>query len=43
MKTLQSDLQHRRLPLFFDPLQDLGSGLGDDLLDASRMNPAVDY
>ena len=43
VKTLQADLQHRRLPLLFDPLQDLDSGLGDDLLDSGRMNPAVDY
>src|SRR5216683_741002 len=41
VKSLESDLQNRRLALLFDPLQDLQSGLGDDLFDPSRMNPAV--
>src|SRR5258708_19058773 len=42
MKSLQADLQDRRLALFFDALQDFLPGLGDDLFDAGRMDPAVD-
>src|SRR5258706_4931291 len=42
MKSLQADLQDRGLSLLFDPLQDLDSGLGNDLFDPGRMNPAVD-
>src|SRR5207245_914016 len=41
MQTLKTELQDRRLPLLFDPLQDLQAGLGDDLLDASRVNTAI--
>src|SRR5207253_2461555 len=41
MRTLKTELQDRRLPLLFDPLQDLQAGLGDDLLDASRVNTAI--
>src|SRR3989475_1739157 len=42
MQTLEPELQYRRLPLLFDPLQDLLAGLGDDLFDPGRMNPAID-
>src|SRR5260370_33319246 len=41
VKALESNLQNSRLSLLFDPLQDLLSGLGDDLFDPSRMDPAV--
>src|SRR5258705_11308261 len=42
VQTLEPYFEHRRLPLLFDPLQDLQAGLGDDLLDAGRVDPAVD-
>src|ERR1700682_2272381 len=42
VESLQADLQDRSLSFFFDPLQDLSSGLGNDLFDAGRMDPAVD-
>ena len=42
VKTLKADLQDGGLALFLDPLQDLLAGLGHDLFDAGRMDPAVD-
>src|SRR5262245_42213138 len=42
VQTLEAELEDRALPLLFDPLQDLLAGLGDDLLDACRVDPAVD-
>src|SRR5438094_5434250 len=41
VKTLQAELQDRPLPLLLDPLQDLLAGLGDDLLDSSRMDTSI--
>ncbi len=41
VQSLQAELQDRALPLLLDPLQDLLAGLGDDLFDAGRVNPAV--
>src|SRR4029077_12638773 len=41
VKALEPNFQDGRLALLFDPLQDLLSGLGNDLFESSRMNPAV--
>src|SRR5437762_1603217 len=41
VQPLEAELQDRRLPLLFDPLQDLLAGLGDDLLDSGRMDASI--
>src|SRR5207249_7180126 len=41
VQPLQAELQDRRLPLLFDPLQDLLAGLGDDLFDPGRMDASI--
>src|SRR5213594_2014606 len=41
VQPLKAELQDRRLPLLFDPLQDLLAGFGDDLLDPSEMDASI--